>query len=1468
MRRWLKRIGLTILAVVVLGITAALVFIHTPPGRELERREIEAQLNNLFTGGGTVGKVEGTPFGELIIKDVVIRGPDRKPAISVGELRVRVHLIDLVHKDVSVGEVLASDIDVELGKDTLAGLMKPSPEPDKPEQKSTWNVDLGGVALRRAHVMYDTNTPQYGVVDLDNLSITANAQLHSNGMRGGGVTLTAVWRQKAVPISIAAIVKDDADHTIAPAVTVAIDGVSLAGQDLELVKQGTKFAGGLKIVAPKAEVARLTGIELPDDVALLVGATKDGHVALDGRLGATPIRAALIADIDAKHVAGKLATGDFDLAKLTNGGVQAVAGATIDLDVAQGKPGELPTAHATLHAHATYQKLPRTELVIGVDSKGQSASTTIDLHGAAVAKIAAAVTRDGQSYKLDRASIDASAKNVAPQVTGAVDVKLVAHGPLWPRPSLTVVGSVRGKALAAFGASASDVEVSLDTRGVPNDPKGTVHVHAFDLARGESRYGTLALDATSRPDGWLDVGLASKSPQWIVELAARVKPPGDTGTTQIAIAHHRVRTKGGADFSGSSGTIVVGPEQITVRDLKSSSRQGDIAVDATYAKTGDIRATLDVHNVSLSTVKNGYVGSLGAHVGVERTSGKLSAQVDIDGSGLAFQPKPGGLPLTPLGLHVKLDAKPGRVTLDGNMQSPTVGKATVALAVNAPQDLTDVAAWQKRGRDALELAKIEMDNVDLAKLASTFGGADAKLSGKLGGKLELTSTGADGTLQLRDLRSPALEGTGGIDADIAITQPSADELAPKLAVQAKQLGRVDAQLDLKLPAKPFDAAAWQKLGARALKSASLQTKNLAFDPGLLKRFGVSSLLRGHATVDVEVGEALSSVKATVTVPDLRGSPLAKPVNTEIEADIDGKQATATVSLKTDKQVAMLNAKAMIPISIAQLRGDPKILTTLPLTASVDIPQTSAPQLLAVFGRTEIVAGNMSGKIEVAGTVGTPTGKVHLEADGLQVPPGPGGKPIKEVKQLAIDAAWDGAKATLKIQGTEDKGGTLSLDAAVAPKQLAQGTAKITAKEFDLVPVLAFAPGPAGGAAGQLDGTVNVTSFDPRTMKISGDLKIKDARIPIAPEVGTLRDAAVEIGIGQQGLKVTANGKLGRGTLDANAQIALVNFAPTGGQAKILLKHVSPIGAVQPLVDAQIDAKLAKKGEGWQADIDISHGFIKLDTTSGEKLKPVGGPSDLAFGAKPPPPKPKPGQTAKPQSSMFVANVKIEPIPVESDQVRTTVRGDLHAVADLQGIDVKGKIETQGGDVELFDRRYRIEQAEVQFDGSLDPLIAVEISYDFPDVTLDAKVNGRASKPQLQLSSNPGNYTQSQLLGFLLGGEPGGDTQSSSVADTATSAGESFIGAQLGNYVKKAIPGIKVDVLKYNAASATSSEAIEAGTWITHTLFFQLTEHPEARPDENDEEGTLEYWITHRLELQVTAGDRNYDGVDMLWRRRY
>jgi hypothetical protein len=59
--------------------------------------------------------------------------------------------------------------------------------------------------------------------------------------------------------------------------------------------------------------------------------------------------------------------------------------------------------------------------------------------------------------------------------------------------------------------------------------------------------------------------------------------------------------------------------------------------------------------------------------------------------------------------------------------------------------------------------------------------------------------------------------------------------------------------------------------------------------------------------------------------------------------------------------------------------------------------------------------------------------------------------------------------------------------------------------------------------------------------------------------------------------------------------------------------------------------------------------------------------------------------------------------------------------------------------------------------------------------------------------------------------------------------ESLVANQIGGYVKKALP-VSVDVIRYEAASATSSAAVTVGSWITHTLFFSVTQHLAARPD--------------------------------------
>jgi autotransporter translocation and assembly factor TamB len=166
------------------------------------------------------------------------------------------------------------------------------------------------------------------------------------------------------------------------------------------------------------------------------------------------------------------------------------------------------------------------------------------------------------------------------------------------------------------------------------------------------------------------------------------------------------------------------------------------------------------------------------------------------------------------------------------------------------------------------------------------------------------------------------------------------------------------------------------------------------------------------------------------------------------------------------------------------------------------------------------------------------------------------------------------------------------------------------------------------------------------------------------------------------------------------------------------------------------------------------------------------------------------------------------------------------------------------------------------------MLDVRITHDFREVTTVTEVHGRMSKPQLTLSSNPAQYTQAELLGFLLGGEPDGSPEDAqSAGSRVASTGATFIGNVIGNTVKGALP-VDVDVLRYEAATSTSSAAVTVGTWITDTLFLAYRRHLEARPDENAGEGNLEYWIRRRLVLEAVAGDRGVNGLDLLWRRRW
>ncbi|MDB4961372.1 MAG: hypothetical protein JWP01_1371 [Myxococcales bacterium] len=1480
-RRWVKRILLGLGALIVIAVAAVVITLHTDYGRNVIRKQVEAQLNGKFIGGGSIAAVEGSPFGDLYLKGIVINGPDKKPAITIGSVKVKVGLMPLVSKQARVLGLVIDQLDVAIKRDAngqlnVANMMKPS------GPSSGWSVDIPDIQVKRSHISFDTGTKDR-VYNLDDITIYAAAHMPNGKPLDANVSLRAQWREKTAPLAVDAVLHTEEGVTSVPSMTAILGGVVIAGQAIRFVPgdvgRSPIIDGTLVVNAPAAEVAKLVPtVKLPADIAVAISASSETApftaISMIGQLGPTPVRAMLSADLAKQRAMGVIASGDLDLTALSQGKVEGHGGGMVIFDGAMGRaPGELPVASGMITAWGELLGAPNAYVQIGFTTDGQRAGTVVALEGEGLkATLAANIKKIGETITLDRGTLVASTSNPAAAtggkapLRGAISVNLAASGQVSPAPNLAIEGRIKGKRLRMKGLSVASLDLAVDASQLPKQPRGKMELRLQDIIRNDMHLGQLEVDAANRPDGRIAVAVRSRPKQspWLLDVDALVTPPGTGDVVMIDIQNHHIRAGSGGNWYGKTGHLEVGPEQLVLRDLVSAGANGKISIEAFMDRAGrnagDLVAKVDATGIALDNISPAYRGSVDAHVDVTRKDNRWGGDVAISAKGIAADPRT----LT-LDADVKVHAAADQLTVDAKASSLRVGTASIQLDVDAPKDIANVEMWKHLHRDVIRQARVSFERVDLGQLAE-LAGKKGELSGTLDGDVQITAKETGGIIKIRDVMVPALAGTGGVDADFRMSQTAPDELSPMLTGTVGGIGDFEVIARLGMPGHLFDPAAWKALGPAAMRGATVRVDNVNIEPGLLDRFHLTTDLRGRASFSAELSEAMRSAQVAVDLNDLRGTPIAEPVQAHFAVAIDGTSANTTLAVRA-KSATLLDLRGTVPVTMDQMRADPKAVLQMPLAVTATIPTAPAPVLLNVFGRTEIIGGTIKGLVKVAGTVGKPTLTANLVGLGLQVPPGPNHKPIKTIEKISIDAGWDGVTGKLAINGTQQNG-MLQVIATGSPTALDKGSVTIKAKAFDLVPLLVFAPGPAGGAAGRLDADLKVTGLDPVKAKIAGELHLSDARLPIAPNIGTLRRAKVDVLVGNN-LQVKVVGKLGDGDVDLTSTIAMNGAQPTGGEATILLRKISPIGTVEPDIDARVETKLRRDGDKWIADVAVRNASIKIPKARGEKLKPVGAPSDMVFmtgkRVTKRPMKMEEGET--PKKPTFIANITLYSTYLESAEVRGLLKGKMTVSVDAENVGIVGHIAADRADLDLFGRRYQVETAAVRFDGTTDPLLDLRITHDFPDVTTITQVRGRLSKPELIMSSTPGLYSQGQLLGFLLGGEPSGDPQSGSARDKVTSAGTSFVANKLGGYVRNALP-VDIDVLKYEAAGASSSAAITVGSWLSRSLFVAYRRRLEARPDENAGEGEVEYWLSRRVMLEGVIGDRGYNGIDLLWRKRY
>src|SRR5262249_8863566 len=231
--RWFKRGALGLVAFLAVAIGAAVLAMHTRWGRGMLRAQVEQRLKATFTGGASVRAVEGTPLGKLTLYDLVINGPDKRPAISIGQVTVGVGLLPLLSHQARILGVAAQDVDVDLrrgsdGQLEIGHLLRPGPSSD-------WSVTLPSVELRRVHVRFDTGSE---VLNVHRLALDARANIPHGGPIDASLELLAgrVRERAGAELNLRTALHSDEGGLSMPYLYARAGDVSVIGTGVTVAK--------------------------------------------------------------------------------------------------------------------------------------------------------------------------------------------------------------------------------------------------------------------------------------------------------------------------------------------------------------------------------------------------------------------------------------------------------------------------------------------------------------------------------------------------------------------------------------------------------------------------------------------------------------------------------------------------------------------------------------------------------------------------------------------------------------------------------------------------------------------------------------------------------------------------------------------------------------------------------------------------------------------------------------------------------------------------------------------------------------------------------------------------------------------------------------------------------------------------------------------------------------------------------
>jgi autotransporter translocation and assembly factor TamB len=711
--------------------------------------------------------------------------------------------------------------------------------------------------------------------------------------------------------------------------------------------------------------------------------------------------------------------------------------------------------------------------------------------------------------------------------------------------------------------------------------------------------------------------------------------------------------------------------------------------------------------------------------------------------------------------------------------------------------------------------------------------------------------------------SPPIDGWLEIDTDFRDVRAELDTRAP--------FGNARFTADLTLPPRPLSAQSWRQLDRKRLRlvTVTLRRVNLARVALMMPE---PPPLEGTLDAAIEIKEGGDDFDVEIHLAGGRAEPLRQPIDIDLTGAGTDRTIEGQLTASLGRRRAVTGKVAIGAGLGAVWDGDVAALEQATLDADLTIPGLPLSRLAATLGINQKLKGMLEGAIEANGTVAEPT----LRLD-LQVPRAT----IDQIRGVSVAAKGTLDRARWQIDaGVTHRGGTLNARGRGGTAASSPIVLDLSARGFDLgvvSPAVARAGLPLARIGGRLDLAVDLagTRTKPR---LTGTARLRDVSARMRTGVSRLEKTWLNLDLTRTRLTAVGSARSGSGKAAIRATVGLDDLSPTSLSAEIDANRMPVIaGSMKAAFSGDVEVSGRLRPNLWQIDARVAKGVVRMpERTDTRELHPTGPLEDIRYtdaaavaarerqrrdevmGAK--------RERAIRLRVTTPGGVRI--ISGDGAMVRANAELDITRIGEMTSI--AGTAEAESGEVVLFDRRYRIVRAMAGFDGStpINPNLDLSLVHEFDTVSLYIGVTGDLEEPVVELTSTPPVYSQSELLGFVLGGTPGEPSQGEGgLRAGATAAASSFLAGQIESIIEKPLP---FDTVRIGADEADPGgiSSVTVGRWLRDDVFIAYQRRFTAEDDENANEAVVEYHFLPRWMLEGVVGDRGAGSVDVLWIRRF